>query len=196
MNIGIDVDGVLTDLASYQLKCGKKHFVNDLNMPLKNPKGYDVCEIYGCSKDEREQFWTKYIWSYCLREPMTAGATNTVKKLKQNGHKIYIITGRAHTSEKGFIGVLFRGMLRYWLKKNQFLYDEILFCSENDSAAEKSKICQAYGIDIMVDDKVENLLALKDQLRVVCFPAVWNEDCRELDEFRVPDFSALVVLCT
>ena len=30
-------------------------------------------------------------------------------------------------------------------------------------------------IDIMIDDKPENLFALKDKIKVICYPAIWNE---------------------
>ena len=101
MNIGIDVDGVLVDMEKYQLKYGKKFFLSRYNINIKNPKAYDIQDIFDCTKEEREKFWKKYIWSYCLREPMTANAAETIDALRKAGHKIFIITGRAHTTEKG-----------------------------------------------------------------------------------------------
>ena len=191
MNIGIDVDGVLTDMAAYQQKYGKIYFEDERKMPLVNAKGYDICDMYACSKSEREKFWTKYIWGYCLKIPMTAGAAETVRKLKSEGHRIFLITGRAHTTEKGITGALFRWMLRYWLKKNHFEYDELIFCSESESAKDKYDICKSYHIDIMLDDKAENLLALKEEIGILCYPAVWNEDYRELDDDRIFSFEEL-----
>lgn len=192
MNIGIDVDGVLTDLASYQQKYGKLYFEDKLKMPLVNPKGYDICDMYVCSKSEREKFWKKYIWAYCLKAPMTTGAVETVRKLKSEGHKIFVITGRAHTTEKGVTGALFRWMLRCWLKKNHFEYDELVFCSEDESSKDKYDICKLYHIDIMLDDKVENLISLKDEIDILCYPAVWNEGCRDLDDYRITSFGELI----
>ena len=62
MRIGVDVDGVLTNLEEYQLKYGKKHFKNVTDV---DENGYDICDIFHCSREEREKFWTKYIWGYC-----------------------------------------------------------------------------------------------------------------------------------
>lgn len=191
MNIGIDVDGVLVNLAAYQLIYGEKFFQKNYNMQIKNPKAYDIVDIFECSKPQREKFWTRYIWGYCLKEPMTIGASDCMKKLREAGHKIYVITGRVHTTEKGITGALFRWMLKHWLKKNHFYYDEMLFCSEKDSSTDKYEICMKKNIDVMVDDKVENLLALKDTIRVFCYPAPWNEDCRELDKCRINGFEEL-----
>lgn len=50
MNIGIDVDGVLVDVENYQLKYEKKYFFNKHQREIKNPKGYDICDIVDCTK--------------------------------------------------------------------------------------------------------------------------------------------------
>lgn len=176
MNIGIDVDGVLVDVESYQRTWGKRYFEEALHMPVKNPKGYDICDIYGCSRKEREKFWTKYIWAYCLTQPPMKDAPRIIAKLHKDGHRIVLITSRAHTTEAGITGRLFRWMLRYWLKKNRIFYDDIVFCSEKDSSAHKRQVCAEKKIHVMIDDKPENLLALADQIHVICYPAAWNED--------------------
>ena len=191
MNIGIDVDGVLVDLGTYQLTYGIPYFREKYGMEVKNPKGYDIQDVFQCTREQREQFWTKYIWAYCLKAPMTEGAAETVAALKKAGHRIVIITGRAHTTEKGVTGALFRAMLKYWLRKNRFPYDEIIFCSESESAADKLEACRKKQIDVMIDDKPENLFALKDSVKIVCYPAIWNEDIHELDPFRIQSFREL-----
>lgn len=192
MNIGVDVDGVLTDMERYQTIHGRNYFEKKRGMSVKKPEGYDIEEVYGCTHKQRERFWMKYIWKYSLFEPMTEGAADTAAKLRGMGHKIIVITGRAHTTEKGLTGMLFRSMLKYWLKKNQFPYDELIFCSERKSAQEKYRICIEKKIDIMIDDKPETLLMLKDQIRVCCYPAAWNQQIRELDDVRIKNFQDII----
>lgn len=176
----------------YQLKYGTEYFCGQLHREVKNPKGYDICDIFDCTRKEWEKFWTKYIWWYCLKEPMTVQAAEYARRMHEEGNTIYLVTGRAHTTEKGLMGKVFRWMLRHWLKKNHFYYDEIFFCSENDSAAGKYEICMEKGIGMLIDDNAENLLALKEKIKVYCFPAVWNEDYRELDPFRIKGFGDLL----
>lgn len=166
MRIGVDVDGVLTYLLRYQLKYGKKYFKNCKKI---NENEIDIEGIFGCTHKEREKFWIKYIWKYCLSEPARENAAATLRKLKEEGHEIYIITGRAHTTEKGITGWLFRKMLIYWLKKEGIPYDKIIFCSEKNSDIDKRKYCIENKIDVMIDDKVENLLAVKDIVKAICF---------------------------
>lgn len=188
MNIGIDVDGVLVDLESYQLKYGKIYFYKAHGKDVVNPKGYDIEEIFDCTHAEREKFWQKYIWRYCLKEAPLKNVPEIISKLHNDGHKIYLITGRAHTAESGITGKLFRWMFRHWLKKNHIYYDDIVFCSEKGSSTDKLDACMEKQIEVMIDDKPENLLALAYQIKVICYPTVWNEDVENDDFIRVRDW--------
>lgn len=193
MIIGFDVDNVLVNQAEYQLRFGIPYFKKK-GIELVNPKGFDIEDMFGCTHSEREAFWTKYIWKYCLSEPMTKDAAQIAQKLRAQGHKIYIITGRAHTTESGVLGVVFRWMLKHWLKKNRFTYDAIFFCSEAMSSDDKSRICIEQNVDILIDDKPDNLLPLKDKIKVICYPAPWNEELHELDCYRVNNMSEVLDL--
>ena len=186
MRIGVDVDGVLTNLEEYQLKYGKKHFKNVTDV---DENGYDICDIFHCSREEREKFWTKYIWGYCLIDPLREHCVEEINKLKAAGHEIHIITGRAHTTESGLLGDLFRKMLIDRLEREGLPYDSITYCSEEGSALEKVEICKNLQIDVMLEDKVENILALKDMIPVVCFNAKYNKDLNDSNIFRVDNFS-------
>ncbi len=191
MVYGIDVDGVLTDIWLYQMNKAIPYFKKH-NIELKHEKEYDIKDIFECTDKQREKFWSIYIWEYCLRLKMTDGAAETVRILKQKGNQIYIITGRAHTKEKGVVGFIFRKMLKYWLWKNKFVYDKIFYVTEEGSSEEKYNICIQENIDVLVDDKPTNLLPLKDKLKIVCFPAKWNEDNHDLDKYRIKCFEDLL----
>ena len=71
-----------------------------------------------------------------------------------------------------------------WLKerKCEKLFEKL----HNDGhTLDKLKICMHEKIDIMIDDKPENLLALKDKIKVICYPAVWNEKVDDENIIRV-----------
>ena len=61
MIIGIDVDGVLSDIGNYQLKYSKPYFKKKYNKDIVNPDKFDIEQIYDCTHKEREIFWQKYI---------------------------------------------------------------------------------------------------------------------------------------
>lgn len=181
MKIGIDVDGVLTNLQDYQLNYGKKYFKNVSDI---DESGYDICDIFHCTKEEREKFWTKHIWKYCLM-PNKSEASDIIARLKAEGHEIHIITGRAHTTEQGYVGDLFRKMLIWRLKKDNIHYDSIHFCSESNSQIDKVKICNDLGIDILIDDKKENIEALDGKIGLICLDALYNRNIETSNYIRV-----------
>ncbi len=172
MKIGVDVDGVLTNLEEFQLKYGKKYFKN-IKEDQINVQEIDIKEIFNCTKDEREKFWVRYIWKYCFM-PFEEDMSALIRKLKSEGDEIYIITGRAHTTEQNITGKLFRKMLFHMLEKEGVPYDHIFFCSEQNSANEKLEICKKNNIDILIDDKKENLEAAKSITRVICRDRIYN----------------------
>lgn len=184
MNIGFDVDGVLADVASFQLKNGEKHFAGR-GIPLKDPRAFDVGGMFACTRMQRHLFWLKYIWRYCTSEPMTEGAAELSKRLKAEGHKITIVTARVFTDKDDLKGRLFRKMLRDWLDKNGFVYDQIFYCLESEGRSNKIDICLEQGVDIFIDDKPSNLYGLMDKIPVICYPAPWNEELSDLDPYRV-----------
>ena len=44
----------------------------------------------------------------------------------------------------------------------------------------------------MIDDKPENLFMLKDKIKILCYPAAWNEDNEELDNYRIECFEDIL----
>lgn len=184
MRIAFDCDGVLTDLENYQLKYGKEYF-KDIPENEIDETEIDIEGIFKCSHEEREKFWTKYIWRYCLKEKPRKNIAATIKKLKEEGNEILIITGRAHTTEKGITGDLFRKMLLYWLDKEEIIYDKIVYVSEGNSAEDKYRACLENKVDVIIDDKKENIDALKDITKVICFDAIYNRMYNHPDVPRV-----------
>lgn len=173
MNIGVDVDGFLTDLGKFQLENGKNFFKDDKH--YVNEYAYSFREMFNCTKEEADKFWFKNIRKYCLRCECTKGASELLNKLKEDGNKIYIITGRVHTTEKGFLGDVFRSMLSYWLKKNNIPYDEIIYCNDENSAEEKREICSRLNIDIMFEDQIENAIAISKVSDVILKDRPYNQ---------------------
>ncbi len=85
------------------------------------------------------------------------GAVETIRKLKEKGHKIIFITARGNdifppnaqevTIEK--------------LKEYEIEYDDIVFSSTN-----KAKDCEKMGIELFVDDSPKHCVAIKEKLGI------------------------------
>ena len=172
MNIGVDVDGFLTDLGKFQLENGKNFFKDDKH--YVNEYAYSFREMFNCTKEEADKFWLKNIWKYCLRCECTKGASELLNKLKEDGNKIYIITGRVHTTETGFLGDIFRCMLNHWLNKNNIPYDEIIYCDDENSAEEKLGICSRLNIDVMFEDQIKNAITISKVSDVILKDRPYN----------------------
>ena len=145
MNIGIDIDGVIADIEPYIFEYGAK-LLYDKGRTLDDikRKEYETYEIFKWDRDTEHEFWDNYMLEYYKNAPARAFASEVIRKLKEQGHNIYIITARG-ISEKDLYSYL-KGMTKEWLKRENIYYDEIFF--EKD----KKKIIQEYNIDVMIED--------------------------------------------
>jgi len=189
MNIGVDVDGVLTNLTDFQIGIGTPYFKRKYGRDVVNPNAYDVKDIFCCTDKERERFgWDRTLWRYMVRFPVRENASSVIRNLKNEGHKIYIITGRVFVTRNDFKGRVSRFLLKNWLKRRKILYDKIFFCCEHHSVRDKTIGCKKYDIDVMIEDKAENIMALSDFTKVVCFDAAYNRKCEGENIVRARDW--------
>lgn len=173
MNIGIDVDGTMTDISGFMLKNGTKYFGREAS----EPAAFDVDEMFAVTHEERTAFWKKYLLRYCTKEPIVSCAAETIRKLHEDGHRICIVTSRVFTTHRGPDGMLFRHMLRRWLRKRGVVYDDIVFCEESGEA--KLTECRRLGVGVMIDDKPENLITISEEIPVIAHPMPWNKGMKE-----------------
>ena len=188
MNIGVDVDGVLVELEMYQIENCAKFFKKKYGYDIVDPARFDIMDIFGCTEKERMSFWLRYIWKQIILCPARENAAQVLQKLRRGGHKIYIITGRVFVTKKGFLGWLSRALLKNWLKRRQITYDEIHYCSEHHSVRDNTLGCKKYNIEVMIEDKAENIMALSEITNVICFDASYNRDCKGENIIRARDW--------
>ena len=187
-NLGVDVDGVLVELESYQIEVGAEYFKKKYGYDVIDPAGFDVMDIFGCSEKERKAFWLRHIWKQIILRPARDEAASVLKSLGNDGHGIFIITGRVYVTQKSFLGWLSRTILTNWFKRNKIPYDEIHYCSEHHSVRDKTIGCEKYGIDVMIEDKAENVMALSKITKVICFDAAYNRNCEGENILRARDW--------
>ena len=84
MRIGIDIDGVLTDIEQWQLDTGGKFF-SKFDKSIVNRDGYEITEIFNVSDELDNQFWNKYLYEYVTKEPSRKYASEVINKKKQEG---------------------------------------------------------------------------------------------------------------
>ena len=92
MNIGVDIDGVLTDLERMALDFGTKMCVEE-NIPIElNLSKYWEIEKYNWTKEQEELFWNKNLVPYVVESNPRKFAPQILEKLQEEGNKIFIIT--------------------------------------------------------------------------------------------------------
>lgn len=175
MRIGIDVDGVLTDLWSYQLQAGERFFRRRAAVP----DTLAVQEMFRCSKALDLLFWVVHFPDYCRRCPPREDAAAELAGLAAAGHRLYLITSRKFAAGKTLPGACSRAWLRTWLAENGFSVAGIHFCTEAAAPEEKERMCRRLGIDLMIDDNPDICEYLAHRgFRVLLFDAPYNRAVR------------------
>ena len=172
MRIGIDIDGVLTDIEKWQLDCGSKFYFENYEIEIQNNEGYKVTDIFNVDSKLDNQFWNEYLYDYAKNEPARKYAGEVIDKLKEKGYEIYIITARFLTDRNDEIGNEMKNIVINWLKNNGINYDQIIF-----SPDDKIGICVENNISIMIEDRVENINTISKIIPVICFHAEYNKQC-------------------
>lgn len=181
MNIGVDIDGVLTDIRNFQIKKGQAFF----NKELVNKDGFTIQEMFNCTDDESKKFWTKYLLEYSIFFGARLNASKIISEYKSN-NKIFIITSRAFTNENNFLGKLMRYIVREWLKINNIPYDKIIYCGES----KKDEIINN-NINVMIEDNRDNAIELSNYTKVILLDQEYNRDVNKENVFRANDWEQI-----
>lgn len=151
MNIGIDIDDTISNTFETFLPYMKKFVEKDLNRTLDlnlNSKidYYNVVEKYGISENEARIFWVKYYVSILESVEPKKFSVEVIKKLKEKGNKIFLITARF---DDGIVDA--RAITEKWLEKKNIKYDKLIINSQN-----KLEIAKQEKIDLFIDDSIRN----------------------------------------
>lgn len=170
MNIGIDIDGTLTNISQFQLDYGSKFF-SKYDKYIENPSGFESNEVFNVDNNLDDKFWDEYYIKYLTEEPPRKFASEIIQSLKNEGNKIYIITARH--SERIISIEENKKITEEWLKKNNILFDNLIFSPED-----KLEICLNNHIDIMIEDKPTNINRISSKIPVICMHSEYNKDCK------------------
>ncbi|MFA6860586.1 MAG: HAD hydrolase-like protein [Clostridia bacterium] len=150
MNIGVDIDDTLTDtttnlLDDFWLPIFK---AEGLNFKIISNHNYYFLRYYG-SKSKMDELWEKYYDKFNEIIPIKYNASRVIKLLREEGHKIFIVTARSQNSAE------IRS--KYWLKLRNVEYDGFAAFATN-----KVKDCKIFGITTFVDDAPSNCMDLSN----------------------------------
>lgn len=170
MRIGIDVDGVLTEIEKYIWDYGSKRLYELGKNVNINTAEYYTFDVFNWTPAEDNEFWYSIYNHYCKNVPVKRFASEIIDKLKNAGHEIYIITARGYgdyISDKD--KKVSNKILIKWLRKNKIKYDKLIFTDEN-----KLPFCKENEIDIMIEDSPYNIEQVSKHIPMICMHADYN----------------------
>lgn len=175
MRIGIDIDGVLTDRERFAIDYISKYCVeNNIEYNIGD-SNYEDCKTFNINKEQENDFWNKYLEYYSINEKARPFASEVIKKLKEDGNEIYIITARWLTNRDDDVGNKMREIVKDWLYKNKILYDKLIFSKATNER--KSQEIIENKIDLIIEDSPNNINELSKVVPVICYHAEYNKNC-------------------
>lgn len=177
MRIGIDIDGVLTDVIRYACDYGSKYFFEKYGKLDINIDSWSLKDMFNVSDEEDKECWLTLIDEYSKIEPARPFAAEIINRIKKENNEIYIITARSASKWDDENGEM-NNILVSWLEKNNIKYDKLIVSKE------KLEICKKYDIDIMIEDKTENINSISTKIPVICFDANHNKKLKGKNIYR------------
>ena len=167
MNIGIDIDDTINDLASILIKYARKYnTINGIKFDI-NENEWDFDKAFGWNEQEAMEFMNTYISQVFDESKPKENAVKIISKLKNDGHKIIIITARHSNHVKNVYHIS-----RDWLKKYNVPYNKLIINSDN-----KAEKCEENNVDIFIDDSIKHCENVQKRLEipVYLFDSVYNK---------------------
>lgn len=176
MRIGIDIDGVLTDIERFIVDYLPKYCIEN-NIKYKiGESNYNMHDTFNISKEQENDFWNTYIESYTKNEKARAFASEVIEKLTQEGNEIYIVTARWDTNRDDEKGNRMREIVKNWLNEYKIPYDKLIF-SKASNESKASEITKN-KIDLMIEDNPNNINEISSIIPVICYHAEYNKNCK------------------
>lgn len=177
MRIGIDIDNCISNFDDTLLKEYLKHDKELRNTGIinKNPE-YLRKGMFDWTEGEENSFYDANIENFARKLKPIEDSSYYIKRLKEDGHEIYIITGRNNGEYKDPYE-----LTKEWLNKYDIIYDKLIFTNAYDKHA-KSEVCLENNIDLMIEDSTRiSLDLINNGIKVYTMNTRYNQKEQTLD---------------
>ena len=177
MRIGIDIDNVISNFDDTLLKEYLKHDKELRNTGIINENSeYLRKGMFDWTEKEEKSFYNANIEEFAKKLKPLEDVSYYIKKLKEDGHKIYIITGR----DNGEYTNPYK-LTEEWLNRYDIIYDKLLFTNAYDKHA-KTEVCVENNIDLMIEDSTRiSLDLINNGIKVFTMNTRYNQKEQSLD---------------
>ena len=148
MNIGIDIDDTITNTYETLIPMVAISYGINIDKFMKKLPSYK--ELVGTLPDFGN-FAKKNYEKIAKMVPLRVGVVDVINKLKEQGHRIVIISSRNNTDFKDPYKVSYD-----YLTTNGIKFDKLIVNVTN-----KAKTCVLENIDLFIDDDTNNCKATK-----------------------------------
>ena len=161
MRIGIDLDGVLFDTEKAYRVYSELYDLMDLKQNSKiNNQEIKFQKRFKWTEEQLQGFINKYHEKIVTESNFMPGAIDVIRMLKNDGHKLFLITARGGINEHMI--EITEDILKL---ANLEVFDKYYWKTEN-----KDEICLKEKIDIMIDDSYEKCMSIaKAKIKVIYF---------------------------
>ncbi len=177
MRIGIDIDNCISNFDDKLLEEYLKHDKELRNTGIinENPK-YIRFGMFDWTDEEERSFYESNIEILARNLEPIKDSVYYIKKLKEDGNEIYIITGRNNGEYKNP-----KELTIEWLDKHEVYYDKLIFTDAFDKH-EKTVVCLENNVDLMIEDSIETSLDLRENgIKVFTMNTRYNKSDETLD---------------
>lgn len=176
MKIGIDIDNTILNTMPVLKKSCKDYNDNIVKRGLKmNHTGFSPRNLYAWTDEEKQFYYNNYIEDVVLQAKFKPRSKETIKKLKDDGHEIYIITSRSKPMFKDPYK-----LTKKFLDKNGLVYDKLI-----TDCIRKDLYCEENNIDIMLDDEPHHIEGVSKTRPVIVFRGMQNKRCKGKNVIKV-----------
>lgn len=155
MNIGLDIDNVITDFNGGMMKEYLIEDKNKRNRGIVNPKSAHLTRgMFDWSDEEVENFHIENMERIAKDFSLRRNCKKYMDKLLDDGHKLCLITNRQFPHYKNA-----KKTTIDWLKKHDVNYTKLILSKSPD----KTKECKENNIDIMIDDRPDQCKLMRAQ---------------------------------
>lgn len=180
MKIGIDIDNTITDTLPIIKKYCKMY--NDTvvkrNLTM-HEDGVASYNLFDWTPEENQDFCMNYLEKAVLSAKVKENAAKVIKKLKNDGHKIYIISARIEPVFK----TPYKSTEKY-LKENNIVYDKLIVGS-----LDKKPYCIEHNIDILLEDEPRYINDISPIIPVIVFDEIFNKQCVGNNIYKVTNWN-------
>jgi len=177
VKIGIDIDNCISDFDDTLLKEYLKHDKELRNTGIINENPECLRKgMFDWTEEEEKSFYNTNIEEFAKKLKPIEDSSYYIKKLKEDGHKIYIITGRNNGEYTNP-----NELTTQWLDNYDIVYDKLIFTNAYDKHA-KTEICLENNIDLMIEDSTRiSLDLINNGIKVYTMNTRYNQKEPTLD---------------